>query len=79
MLVIDDQGIEPHKFTHIFVDYEGTGGPFSGRLEYLELRRDFPTRHRYGLEGYRRKKVFPDKFPAPVVGTPFQLIARRRD
>jgi hypothetical protein len=69
MLVIDDQGIEPHKFTHIFVGVEGKDGPFSGGWEYAELRRDFPARHQIDLKEYRRKKVFPAEFPALVVGT----------
>jgi Restriction endonuclease len=69
MLVIDDQGIEPHKFTHIFVSLEGKDGPFSAGWECAELRRNFPARLNVDLEGYRRKKVFPDEFPEPLVGT----------
>lgn len=68
MLVIDDQGIAPHKFTHIFVDADGRDGPFSGGWEFAELRRGVARRH-IDLRDYRRKKVFPDKFPDPVVGT----------
>ncbi|KJC56980.1 hypothetical protein UP10_31525 [Bradyrhizobium sp. LTSPM299] len=68
MLVIDDQGIAPHKFTHIFVDTEGKDGPFSGGWEFAESRRSGAHRH-IGLGDYHRKKIFPDTFPTPVVGT----------
>ena len=68
MLVIDDQGIAPHKFTHIFVDTEGKDGPFSGGWEFAELRRGVASQH-IDLRDYRRRKIFPDEFPPPVVGT----------
>jgi hypothetical protein len=68
MLVIDDQGIAPHKFTHIFVDTEGKDGPFSAGWEFAESRRGVAHRQ-IDLRDYRRKKIFPETFAAPVVGT----------
>jgi len=75
MLVIDDQGIEPHKFAHIFVDFEGKADPFTGMREYVELNRGYPERTKIMLDGYSRKKVFPDEFPTPVVGSVYPLGA----
>jgi hypothetical protein len=68
MLVIDDQGVAPHKFTHIFVDIEGKDGPFSGGWEFAEARRG-AARQQINLKDYSRKKIFPDTFPSPIVGT----------
>ena len=37
MLVIDDKGDEWHKFPHIFVEFQGNRGPFTGFVEYVEF------------------------------------------
>lgn len=63
MLVIDDKGDGWHKFPHIFVDFDGPGGPFAGSFEYMEVGDSIKL-----LDGYKRVKKFPDSFPSPKIG-----------
>ncbi len=63
MLVVDDKGDNWHKFPHIFVDFEGPSGPFSGYLEYIEI-----DANKIYLKGFKRIKVFPKKFSEPKLG-----------
>jgi hypothetical protein len=70
MVLIDEHGIEPHKFTHIFV--ESKGGPghyFAGGWEYAQLRPG--SSQQVSLSGYQRVHIFPKSLPLPVVGTIF--------
>ena len=61
---IDDQGDTKYDCPHLFVDFHGDRGPFSGGVEYLEINeyRD------QSLEGLKRVKIFPEEFPKPSFG-----------
>jgi len=61
MVAIDPQGDVKYDFPHIFVDFQGSKGPFRGYSEYLE--RD---QHSYvDIDGLEQVDVFPKEFPEP--------------
>ena len=62
--VIDDKGDSEFKFPHIYVDFQGTKGPFCGFARYLKIHE-----HRHELlDGLTRVKHFPKTFDAPRIG-----------
>jgi hypothetical protein len=69
MLVIDEKGIAPDKCPHIFADFGSGKGPFSSSFEFFEVRRGYGAPEKIPLQGFKRIKVFPDKFAAPTIGT----------
>jgi hypothetical protein len=69
MLVIDEKGITPDKYPHIFVDFQSGKGPFSGFYEFLEVRRGYGEPETIPVKGLERVKIFPENFPAPTIGT----------
>jgi hypothetical protein len=69
MLVIDDKGISPDKCPHIFADFRGDKGPFSGSSEFFEVRRGYSDPDRIPLRDFKRIKVFPEQFAAATIGT----------
>jgi hypothetical protein len=69
MLVIDEKGIAPDKYPHIFVDFRGAKGPFAGSFEFMEVRRGYGEPEQIPLKDFERVKIFPDSFPAPTIGT----------
>ncbi len=62
--VIDDKGDNWHKYPHIYVDFKGPSGPFSGFFEFLEKGEE----NHILLKGYKRTRVFPKNFPEPRIG-----------
>ena len=62
---IDDKGDTKYECPHLFVDSHGERGPFSGGREYLEINQYRDE----SLEGLKRVKIFPNKFPKPSFGT----------
>jgi hypothetical protein len=62
MLIIDEKGDSLNKFPHIFVDVQAKG-PFARTFEYVET-----LRSQKELNGYKRIKIFPEKFPEPRRG-----------
>jgi hypothetical protein len=79
MLVIDDKGIEPHKFPHIFVEFNGNNGPFAGFFRYLEVSRGYGEPLTFDVRESKRVKIFPTTFPKPTVGTVHQEGAVQLD
>jgi Restriction endonuclease len=69
MLVVDDKGIEPHKFPHIFVEFKSDNGPFAGFFRYLEVSRGYGEPQTFDIRDWKRVKKFPATFPEPSVGT----------
>src|SRR6267142_2243921 len=69
MLVIDDKGIEPHKFPHIFAEFKGDKGPFAGLFRYLEVSRGYGEPQTFNITDWKRVKIFPATFPEPSTGT----------
>jgi hypothetical protein len=69
MLVIDEKGISPDKYPHIFVDFQGIKGPFSGSFEFLEVRRGYGDPEKIYINDFERVKIFPESFPPPPIGT----------
>lgn len=69
MLVIDDKGIEPHKFPHTFAEFKGDKGPFAGLFRYLEVSRGYGEPQTFDIRDWKRVKIFPTTFPEPSVGT----------
>jgi len=63
MAVIDEKGDSWHQFPHIFVDFQGSSGPFVGFLEFLEK-----NGNQISLKDYARKKLFPESFSQPRLG-----------
>lgn len=62
---IDDKGDTAYKCPHLYVDFHGERGPFSGSVQYLEINRY----QQESLEGLKRVKIFPEEFPKPSFGT----------
>jgi hypothetical protein len=79
MLVIDDKGIEPHKFPHIFVEFSGNKGPFAGFFRYLEVSRGYGEPQTFDIRDWKRVKIFPATFPEPSVGAVHQEGAVQLD
>jgi hypothetical protein len=69
MLVIDEKGISPDKYPHIFIDFQGSKGPFTGFFEFFEVRRGYGDPEIIPLKGFNRVKSFPESFPTPAIGT----------
>jgi len=65
IVVIDGEGDSLHKFSHIYVDFQGNRGPFVGIYEYLE----FGEHHHESLDGLQRAETFPKTFSRPRFGT----------
>lgn len=64
IVFIDDKGDSYYKCPHLFVDFHGERGPFSGTNEYLEI-----NEHRSeSLDGLKRATIFPEKCPEPRFG-----------
>lgn len=64
MAFIDDEGDTEYECPHLFVDFHGERGPFSGRVQYLEI-----SEHCHeSLEELKRVKIFPETFPRPSFG-----------
>lgn len=62
---IDDKGDTEYECPHLFVDFHSERGPFSGSVQYLEINEHLHE----SLEGLKRVKIFPEKFPTPSFGT----------
>jgi hypothetical protein len=78
MLVIDDKGVDPHKFPHIFVEFSDKG-PFAGVFRYLEVSRGYGEPQTFDVKDWKRVKIFPATFPEPSVGTIHQEGAVQLD
>jgi hypothetical protein len=64
IVVIDSEGDSKYKFPHIYVDFQGSRGPFSGFYQYLEIS----EHHHEPVDGLKRVKKFPATFTKPRVG-----------
>lgn len=64
IVLLDPKGDSRHKFPHVYVDFQGDKGPFSGFYEYLELG----DRFHISTEGLKRSEKFPKEFPEPQFG-----------
>lgn len=65
---IDDKGDTEYECPHLFVDFHGERGPFSGSIQYLEIN----EHHDESLDGLKRIKIFPESFPKPTFGTVYR-------
>ncbi len=63
--VIDTEGDSLHRFPHVYVDFQGNRGPFSGFYQYLKISKH----HDESVEGLERVNRFPGTFSKPRVGT----------
>lgn len=68
VVLVDDKGDTEYECPHLFVDFHHKRGPFSGHMKYLEL-----NKHQHELlDGLKRVKIFPEKFPKPSFGTVYK-------
>ncbi|HEY0010000.1 MAG TPA: hypothetical protein VGB55_14835 [Tepidisphaeraceae bacterium] len=65
IVYIDDKGDVAYGCPHLFMDFYADRGPFAGRAQYLEIN----PNHNEPINGLKRVKIFPSKFPKPSFGT----------
>jgi Restriction endonuclease len=62
---IDEKGDSAHRCPHIFVDFQGERGPFSGFSKRLKVNKHYQE----DIDGLKRVNVFPKKFSKPAFGS----------
>jgi hypothetical protein len=67
MLIIDDKGDGQHGLPHIFVEFNGSTGPFARTVQSLRIGLTEEE-----LDRYERVKQFPSSFPPPKIGRIYQ-------
>ena len=80
IVVVDSEGDSQHKLPHIYVDFQGDRGPFSGFHQYLEIS----EQHHENVDGLKKVEKFPATFSNPKIGTIYRdktirLNERTRD